>query len=126
MEKEPVFSENAPRGAGPYSPAVRWGNLVFVSGQASLDPTTNQIVHGTFEEEAERTFQNVKALVEAAGSSMEKVLKVNVYLADINDFEAMNAIYRKYFPEPFPARTTVQAPLAKGLKIEVDVIAALD
>ena len=123
MQRQPIRSDDAPRGAGPYSPALAWGDLVFVSGQVSLDPKSNEVVNGTFREEALRTFANVRALLQEAGSSLDNALRVTVYLADLDDFAELNEIYAAQFSEPYPTRTTVGAALLKNLKIEIDVIA---
>jgi len=118
-----VSSPQAPEPKGIYSPAiVTSGTYVFVSGQGPIDPATGEFVLGSFREQAELTFRNVGALVEAAGSSWENVVKVSVFLADIRDFAEMNEIYQRFFKLPYPARTTVQAGLGK-IAIEVDCIA---
>src|SRR5260370_2390862 len=99
-----------PAPKGPYSQGIRTGGrLLFVAGQGPVDPATGEFLQGDLEEQAVRTFENVKNIVEAAGACMADVVKTNVYLRDMAHFEAMNAIYRRYFPEPFPARTTVQS-----------------
>lgn len=125
MYKTPITSAQGAPPAGPYTPALRWGDLLFVSGQVGVDPATGEPVAGGFGAEARRVLDNVKALVEAGGSSMDKVLKVTVYLTDMANFAEMNAIYEEYFPTPRPARSTVQAGLAKQFRIEIDVIAGV-
>lgn len=108
---------------GPYSPAiVAEGTMVYVSGQGPVDPQTGQLSLGSFREQAERTFQNIGILLEAAGTSWEHVVKVTAYLADYASFPEYNEIYKQYFVPPYPARTTVQAGLGK-MAIEVDCIA---
>lgn len=125
MYKTPITSEQGAPPAGPYTPALRWGDLLFVSGQVGIDPATGAPVAGDFGAEARRVLDNVKTLVEAGGSSMDKVLKVTVYLTDMTHFAEMNAIYEEYFAAPRPARSTVQAGLAKQFRIEIDVIAGV-
>lgn len=125
MYKTPITSAQGAPPAGPYTPALRWGDLLFVSGQVGVDPATGEPVAGGFGAEARRVLDNVKALVEAGSSSMDKVLKVTVYLTDMANFAEMNAIYEEYFPTPRPARSTVQAGLAKQFRIEIDVIAGV-
>ena len=125
MRREPIFSTKAPKPKGIYSPAIlAEGSYVFVSGQVPVNPMTNEMVLGDFKNQAELTLSNVGLLLEAAGTSWEHVVKVNVYLTDPKDFAAMNEIYAKFFKEPYPARTTVGAAMvAKGVLIEVDCIA---
>lgn len=125
MYKTPITSEQGAPPAGPYTPALRWGDLLFVSGQVGIDPATGEPVAGDFGAEARRVLDNVKTLVEAGGSSMDKVLKVTVYLTDMAHFAEMNAIYEDYFAAPRPARSTVQAGLARQFRIEIDVIAGV-
>ena len=123
--KRKVTAPNAPKPAGPYSPAIVSGNMVFVAGQVAFDPRTGNIEATTFEDQATQVFENIKAIVEAAGSTLDKVLSVRVYLADLNDFAKMNTIYRQYFSEDFPARTTIGAQLLSKALIEVDCIAVI-
>jgi len=125
MKREAIFSPTAPKPKGIYSPAIRAeGSFVFVSGQGPIDPATNEMVLGDFNQQADLTIRNVGLLLEASGTSWEHVVKVNVYLTDVKDFPAMNEIYAKFFKEPYPARTTVGAAMAvKGMLIEVDCIA---
>lgn len=110
---------------GAYSDGVILNGLLFVSGQAAVDFKTSQFVLGTIEEETTRTLDNIKAIVEAAGGSMENVVKCTAHLSDINDFDRYNAVYATYFPGIKPARTTVQSVLAEGIKVEIDCIVAL-
>ena len=125
MKRDAVFNPRAPKPRGIYSPAIRAeGSFVFVSGQGPVDPATNEMVLGSFQQQAELTLRNVGLLLEAAGSSWENVVKANVYLADPGDFSAMNEVYARFFKEPYPARTTVGAAMvAPGMLIEVDCIA---
>lgn len=123
--RKAISSDKAPRPRGPYSPAmIASGPTVYVSSQGPIDPATDQIVPGGFAEQAERVFQNVTALLEAAGTSWQNAVKVTVFLADFGNFAAMNAIYLKYVSDPYPARTTLQAPIGNSA-IGVDCIAVI-
>lgn len=110
---------------GAYSDAVLTGGFLFVSGQASVDFKTSKFILGTIEEETRRTLDNIKAIVEAAGATMQDVVKCTVHLSDINEFDRYNKVYATYFPGIKPARTTVQSVLAEGIKVEIDCIARL-
>lgn len=110
---------------GAYSDGVLIDNFLFISGQASVDFTTSTFVLGTIEEETHRTLKNIKAIVEAAGSSLENVVKCTVHLSDIKEFDRYNKVYAQYFTGIKPARTTVQSVLAEGIKVEIDCIAKL-
>ncbi|MEZ4735968.1 MAG: Rid family detoxifying hydrolase [Caldilineaceae bacterium] len=121
--RQPIHSDKAPKPRGPYSPAiVATGPTVYVSAQGPIDPATNQARSGSFVEQAEQVFQNVTALLEAAGTSWAHAVKVTVFLADFADFAQMNEIYLKYVSEPYPARTTVHSRIGKS-DIAVDCIA---
>jgi 2-iminobutanoate/2-iminopropanoate deaminase len=110
---------------GPYSQAIRAGNLIFVSGQIPLDPATGMMVPGDIGEQTRRVFQNLGEILKAAGASFDHVVRTTVYLADMGDFAAMNEVYGTYFSTPAPARSTVQAArLPKDARVEIDVIAA--
>jgi 2-iminobutanoate/2-iminopropanoate deaminase len=125
MRKQ-IFTEKGVNTPAPYSQAiVAQGPMVFISGQGSFDPKTNTFAPGDFRHQATLTFDNVTTLLEAAGTSWEQVVKVGVFLADLNDFADMNKIYRQYVKEPYPARTTVQSGLAGQMLIEVDCIAVV-
>ncbi|ADL19349.1 YjgH/F family protein - putative translation initiation inhibitor [Acidilobus saccharovorans 345-15] len=122
--KEAVFTERAPRPIGPYSQAIIAGDLIFVSGQIPIDPSTGRIVSDDFKEQVRRALENVKAILEAGGSSLDDVVKVTVYLKDPSRFQDFNQIYSEYFKGSFPARTTVFVnDLPAGAQIEIDVIA---
>ncbi|MGB9605213.1 MAG: RidA family protein [Bryobacteraceae bacterium] len=124
--KQIVSSEGAPRAIGPYSQAVLWQGLVFVSGQIPLDPATGQMVEGDIAAQTARVLDNLRAILEACGSSLERVLKTTVYLADLDDFPKMNEIYARYFPAEPPARATVQVfPLPRDARIEIEAIATV-
>lgn len=127
MAKKRIFrSQRAPRAKGPYSQAVRHRGLLYVSGQIPLDPATGTPLRATIEEETERALNNLKLIVEDAGSTMDDVLKVTCYLADMDDFSRFNEAYAKFFPEFPPARTAVQAAkLPLDVQVEVDAIVAL-
>lgn len=107
---------------GAYSDGIIIDGLLFVSGQAAVDFKTSKFILGTIEEETHLTLQNIKAIVEAAGGSMENAVKCTVHLADINEFDRYNEVYATYFPGIKPARTTVQSVLAEGIKVEIDCI----
>ena len=124
--RQAVSSDAAPRAIGPYSQAVRAGSLLFVSGQIPLDPATGAMVEGDIAAQARRVFANLEAILEAAGASFANVVRTTVYLADMNDFAAVNEVYGTYFTAPFPARATVQAArLPRDARVEIDLIASL-
>ena len=125
--KHAVSSPDAPKAIGPYSQAVRVGQLLFVSGQVPLDPATGEMVSGDIAAQTRRVFENLGAVLKAGGRSFNDVVRTTVFLADMNDFQAMNAVYGSYFTEPYPARATVQvARLPRDARIEIDVIASYD
>jgi 2-iminobutanoate/2-iminopropanoate deaminase len=120
-----LSSPNAPKAIGPYSPAVRAGQLLFVSGQIPIDPATGQMIDGDIGAQTRRVLDSVGALLNAAGLSFANVVRTTVFLADMNDFGAVNQVYGTYFVEPYPARATVQvARLPKDARVEIDVIAS--
>ena len=122
--KEIIATDKAPAAIGPYSQAVKVGNLLFTSGMIPIDPATNTLVEGGIEVQAERALQNVKNLLEASGSSLDKVVKTVVFIMDMNDFAKVNEIYAKYFTENNPARSCVEvARLHKEVLIEMEAIA---
>ncbi len=121
--REEVRTGGAPAAVGPYSQGIRAGGLVFVSGQLGIDPATGKLCSAEVEAQAERVLENLKAVIEAAGSSLDNVVKTTVYLTDINEFAKVNAVYGRYFQAPAPARATVQvAALPLGAKIEIEAI----
>lgn len=125
--KKIIRTENAPKPVGPYSQAVRAGNLLFVSGQGALNPATGEPVRDGVEAETRQVMENLKAILEAAGSSLDNVVKSTCYLADLADFQTFNGIYATYFASDPPARTTIQAArLPLDFRVEVDVIATVD
>jgi 2-iminobutanoate/2-iminopropanoate deaminase len=126
LAHEIVETDKAPKAIGPYSQAVKAGGLVFTSGQIALDPANGQVVPGGIKEQTAMVLSNLKAVLEASGSSMQKVLKTTVYLSDMNDFSAMNEVYAQAFKDNKPARATVQVSrLPKDVRVEIDAIAVL-
>jgi 2-iminobutanoate/2-iminopropanoate deaminase len=124
VSKEVISTPNAPAAIGPYSQAVRTGNLIFVSGQIPLDPATDQFVRGDIGTQTQQVLENLAAVLEAAGSSLAKVVKATVYLRDLGEFGRMNETYGKFFAANPPARATVQvARLPRDAAIEIDVVA---
>ena len=127
MSKQSISSNGAPKAIGPYSPAVRTGHLLFVSGQVALDPATGNMVEGGIAEQTRRVLDNIGALLTAGGRSFADVVRTTIFLADMNDFAAVNEIYGQYFTQPYPARATVQvARLPKDARVEIDVIASYE
>ena len=123
---EPVATDRGPKAIGPYSQAVKANGFVFLSGQVALDPNTQQVVEGDVVRQTERVLENLKAIVEAAGSSLKHAVKTTVFLADMNDFAAMNEVYGRYFLTHRPARSTVEVSrLPKDVRVEIDLIAVL-
>ena len=121
-----VTSDDAPKAQGVYTPAIRAGQLLFVSGQIPVDPHTGEIVDGDISAQADRSLRNVGALLKAAGVGWEHVVRTTVFLADMNDFAAMNLVYARYVVDPAPARATVQvARLPRDVRIEIDAIAII-
>jgi 2-iminobutanoate/2-iminopropanoate deaminase len=121
-----VSSPSAPAAIGPYSQAIRAGSLLFLSGQIPLDPATGQLVEGDIAAQTHRVFKNLQAILEAADATFDNVVRTTVYVADMNDFAAVNEVYGTYFSSPAPARATVQAArLPKDARVEIDAIAVL-
>ena len=124
--RQAVSTPSAPAAIGPYSQAIKAGNLLFVSGQIPTDPATGSIVAGDIAAQTRRVFQNIGEILKAAGASFDSVVRTTVYLKDMNDFAAMNEVYGTFFSAPAPARATVQvARLPKDAMVEIDVIATL-
>lgn len=124
LEKKAIATDKAPKAVGPYSQAVEVGDFIFVSGQIPLNPETGALREGGIEEQTHQVFANMKAIVEAAGCTMDDVVKTTIYVADIADFAKVNGVYGEYFAEPFPARAAIQAaalPLGAGLEMEAIV-----
>jgi 2-iminobutanoate/2-iminopropanoate deaminase len=124
--REALSTPHAPAAIGPYSQAIRAGGFLFVSGQIPLDPATGALVDGDVTAQTHRVLRNLGAILTAAGTSFEHVVKTTVYLADMSEFAAMNEVYASYFPAPAPARATVQAArLPRDVRVEIDLIAHL-
>lgn len=122
-----VNTENAPAAIGPYSQAVAAGGMLYVSGQIPLDPKSGEIVEGGVSGQTKQVLENMKAVVEAGGGDMSKVVKVTIYITDMQQFAVVNEIYGTYFAEPFPARACVQvSALPKGVEVEMDAIVQID
>jgi len=125
VPKQAISSSGAPKAIGPYSPALRAGEWLFVSGQIGLDPATGQLVEGGIAAQTRRVLDNIGALLKAAGLSFSDVVRTTIFLADMNDFASVNEIYAAYFPAPAPARATVQVSrLPKDARLEIDAIAS--
>ncbi|MEY4094781.1 MAG: hypothetical protein RLZZ53_1980 [Acidobacteriota bacterium] len=124
--KELVTATGAPKAIGPYSPAVKVGNMLFLSGSIPLDPETGAVVEGGIQAQATRVMENIKGLLSAAGADFTNVVRTTVYMIDLGEFAAMNEIYASYFAAPYPARSTVQvSKLPRDVRVEIDVIAIL-
>jgi 2-iminobutanoate/2-iminopropanoate deaminase len=122
--KQVITTDRGPKAIGPYSQAIKANGLIFISGQIPLDPGTQQLIEGDITKQTERVMENLKGIVEASGSSLDKVLKTTVFLSDMGDFAAMNAVYGRYFTEAPPARATVQvARLPRDVRVEIELIA---
>ncbi|HET8547037.1 MAG TPA: RidA family protein [Bryobacteraceae bacterium] len=122
-----ISTDNAPKAIGPYSQAVVHAGLVWLSGQIPLDPATGQLVEGDVVAQAERVLENISAVLAAAGSSLDRVLKTTVFLRDMSDFPRLNEVYGRYFPSNAPARSTVQAArLPRDVSVEIDCVAAVE
>ncbi len=126
MSKEVISTSNAPAAIGPYSQAIRAGNLLFVSGQIPLNPQTGEMTGETAAEQARQVLQNLQAVLEAGGTSLQHVVKTTIFLTDLTQFSAVNAVYAEFFPENPPARSTVQvAALPRGAQVEIEAIAII-
>lgn len=126
MPRQAISTDQAPAAIGPYSQATRAGNIVYLSGQIPLDPATGDVVGGGIEAQARRAFENLKAVVEAAGGTLDDVPRVGLYLTDLAEFAAVNAVMAEYFSEPYPARSTIEvSALPKGVAFEVDAVLVL-
>ena len=119
-----IHTNSAPAAIGPYSQAIDTGAFIFTSGQIPIEPSTGQVVNGGIKEQTAQVLENLKNVLEAAGSGMEKVIKTTVFIKDLSDFSAMNEVYAKYFSEPYPARSCVEVNrLPKGVLIEIEAVA---
>ena len=127
MSRTPITSPNAPAAIGPYSQAVRAGNVVYLSGQIPLDPKTMELVGGDIAVQTRRVFDNLRAVCQAAGGDLDQLARIGIYLTDLSHFATVNAVMAEYFHAPYPARSTIQvAGLPKGAEVEVDGILVLD
>lgn len=127
MNKTAIHTPDAPAAIGPYSQAVRAGNLLLLSGQIPLDPTTGKMIEGGIEAQTRQVMLNLQAVLQAAGVSTDAVVKTTIYLTDMGDFQVVNEIYSQYFNAPFPARATVEvADLPRGAQVEIDAIAFIE
>ena len=123
MPRNAIATEHAPAAIGPYSQAVRAGGTVYLSGQIPLDPASGELVQADIATETRRVFDNLKAVCEAAGGSLDDIARIGIYLTDLSDFAAVNAVMADYFQAPYPARSTIQvAGLPKGARVEVDAV----
>lgn len=126
MPRNAIHSDHAPSAIGPYSQATRAGSMVFFSGQVPIDPATGNLVEGDIAVQARRAFDNLKAVCQAAGGSMDDIVRVGLYLTDLGQFSAVNAVMADYFAQPYPARSTIEvSALPRGAVFEVDAVAVL-
>ena len=126
-EKEVITTEKAPKALGPYSAGIRVGNMIYTAGQVGIDPAIGDIVAGGIEAETRQVLHNLQAVLKAAGSSLDRVVKTTVFLQDMNEFSRMNAVYAEFFTEKPPARSTVQVgALPKGAAVEIEAVAFTD
>ena len=124
--KKPIFTNNAPAAIGPYSQAVQWGDVVFISGQIPLDPENGQLNNATFEDETNQVLDNLEAICQEAGGTLDHILKLTIYLTDLSKFDVVNSIMAARFSEPFPARATLEiSKLPKEVSIEMDAILSI-
>ena len=127
MARQIIRTDNAPKAIGPYSQAVRAGDTVYLSGQIPLDPATGELVTGDITAQTARVFQNLRAVCEAAGGSPAKLVRVGIYLTDLKNFQAVNAVMAGFCQEPYPARSTVEVSgLPRGAEVEIDAVLVLD
>lgn len=123
MPKEIISTKNAPQAIGPYSQAVKTGNLIFISGQIPLNPETGDLVSGSIEDEANQVLQNIKSICDAAGYGFEDIVKITIFLTDLENFSTVNEVMTKHFVEPYPARATVEVSgLPLGVNVEIEAI----
>jgi reactive intermediate/imine deaminase len=123
MSRTIVASDNAPKAIGPYSQAVQVGNTIYTSGQIPLDPATGELITGDIDAQARRVFENLRAVIKAAGAGFADVARVGIYLTDLSNFAAVNAVMAEYFQQPYPARSTIGvAALPRGAQVEIDLV----
>ena len=124
--KKPIFTNKAPAAIGPYSQAVQWGDVVFISGQIPLNPENDQLNNATFEDETNQVLDNLEAICQEAGGTLDHILKLTIYLTDLSNFDVVNSIMATRFSEPFPARATLEiSKLPKEVSIEIDAILSI-
>ena len=124
--KKPIFTDNAPSAIGPYSQAIQWGDVVFISGQIPLIPSTGELNNVTFEDETNQVFDNLEAICNEIGGTLNSILKLTIFLTDLSKFDTVNKIMESRFSEPFPARATVEiSKLPKEVNIEIDAILSI-
>ena len=127
MSKEIISTENAPQAIGPYSQAVKAGNLMFISGQIPLDPKTGDLVSESIEDQAKQVLDNVKSICEASGNSLDDIVKISIFLTDLSNFSVVNDVMKEYFSEPYPARATVEVSgLPLGVNVEIEAIVLIN
>ena len=127
MTKEIISTENAPQAIGPYSQAVKAGNLMFISGQIPLNPKTGDLVAESIEDQARQVLENVKSICEAAGHNLDDIVKISIFLTDLSNFAVVNDVMKEYFSEPYPARATVEVSgLPLGVNVEIEAIVLLN
>ena len=127
MTKEIISTKNAPQAIGPYSQAVKAGNLMFISGQIPLDPKTGDLVSQSIEDQAKQVLENVKSICEAAGCSLDDIVKISIFLTDLSNFAVVNDVMKEYFSEPYPARATVEVSgLPLGVNVEIEAIVLIN
>ena len=127
MTKEIISTKNAPQAIGPYSQAVKAGNLMFISGQIPLDPKTGDLVSQSIEDQAKQVLENVKSICEAAGYSLDDIVKISIFLTDLSNFAVVNDMMKEYFSEPYPARATVEVSgLPLGVNVEIEAIVLIN
>lgn len=125
--KKQLFTNKAPAAIGPYSQAIQWGDVVFISGQIPLIPSTNELNNKTFDDQISQVIDNLEAICNEAGGTLDNILKLTIFLTDLSKFDAVNAIMSKRFSEPFPARATVEiSKLPKGVNVEMDAILSIE
>ena len=127
MTKEIISTKNAPQAIGPYSQAVKAGNLMFISGQIPLDPKTGDLVSQSIEDQAKQVLENVKSICEAVGCSLDDIVKISIFLTDLSNFAVVNDMMKEYFSEPYPARATVEVSgLPLGVNVEIEAIVLIN
>ena len=127
MKKEIISTENAPQAIGPYSQAVKAGNLMFISGQIPLDPETGDLASQSIEDQAKQVLENVKSICEAAGCSLDDIVKISIFLTDLSNFAVVNDMMKEYFSKPYPARATVEVSgLPLGVNVEIEAIVLIN